>query len=438
MTAANGPPPTKHRKSAKQGRTYLTGMPLLRRAGRPDRDARAFLRILNLATRLRPVEQYSLRELREVWRLTALALSQQPPVARVTEVVIDGPGGPIELRIFTPEHTDQALPAFLWFHGGGFVVGGLDTAESICRSATYHADCISIAVRYRLAPEHDLAAGREDCLAALQWVAEQGATLGVDTTRLAIGGDSAGGNLCAAVAQAAQRQGGAALCLQVLAYPATDLVQEFPSFVENAEGFMITDTLLAQIKHTVAGSFATLDPEDPWLSPRRRQDLRGLPPAVVISAGFDPIRDDGLDYAERLRAAGVPVELLHYAGQFHGFLNFDAVIGAGRDALQRIGDALAAAFSGESIADRTVEISDAESARPSSLYAAAGELTAAGLMTWVATERWSGTLLRQLSPTAAGTTRVLLQPLCLPVSLMRRRLVTRLDQRVACQTYPKT
>ncbi|MNJ46016.1 hypothetical protein D3C77_411350 [compost metagenome] len=134
----------------------------------------------------------------------------------------------------------------------------------------------------------------------------------------------------------------------------------------------------------------------------------------------------------------MPVELLHYAGQFHGFLNFDAVIGAGRDALQRIGDALAAAFSGESIADRTVEISDAESARPSSLYAAAGELTAAGLMTWVATERWSGTLLRQLSPTAAGTTRVLLQPLCLPVSLMRRRLVTRLDQRVACQTYPKT
>lgn len=438
MTAPIGSPAAKSRKGTQQGRIRETGMPLVRRAVRPDRDARAFLRILNKATRLRPVENYSLRELREVWRLTALALSQQPTVATVTEVVIDGPGGPIELRIFTPEPTGQHLPAFLWFHGGGFVVGGLDTAESICRSTTCHADCISIAVRYRLAPEHDLAAGREDCLAALRWVAEQGATLGVDTTRLAIGGDSAGGNICAAVAQATLRQGGPALCLQVLAYPATDLVQEFASLVENAEGFMITDKLLAQIKHTVSDSFEALNPVDPWLSPRRSPDLRGLPPAMLISAGFDPIRDDGLDYAARLRAAGVSVELLHYAGQFHGFLNFDAIIGAGRDALQRMGETLAAAFRGESVQDRTVEISDAVSTRPSSLCAATAELSTAGLMTWIATERWSGTLLRQVSPIAVGTTRVLLQPLCLPVTLMRRRLVARLDQRVAHQTYRKT
>ncbi|WP_160108613.1 alpha/beta hydrolase [Pseudomonas izuensis] len=438
MTAPNDSPAGQTRNGTRQVRAGVIGMPQVRRAGRPDRDARAFLRILNMATRLRPVENYSLRQLREVWRLTSMALGQQLPVATVNETVIDGPGGPIELRIFRPDNTDQPLPAFLWCHGGGFVVGGLDTAESICRSTTHNANCISIAVRYRLAPEHDLAAGREDFLAALQWVARNGAALGIDTTRLAIGGDSAGGNICAAVAQEALRRDGATLCLQVLAYPATDLLQAFPSNVENADGFMITDRLLAQIKQTVAGSFDSLDPEDPWLSPRRRRDLRGLPPALVISAGFDPIRDDGLDYAARLRAAGVAVELLHYRGQFHGFLNFDAVIGAGRDALQRIGESLAAAFRTEPAPDCTVEIGDTASTRPSSLCAAMGELTASSLMTWVATERWSGTLLRQVSPTAARATRLVLRPWCVPLTLLRRRLVARLDRRVAHRTYPET
>jgi acetyl esterase len=437
MTAPNGSPPTKRRKATHQVWNRVIGMPQVRRSSHPDHDARAFLRLLNLATRMRPVEHYSLRQLREVWRLTALALSQQLPVANVTERVIDGSGGPIELRIFKPDNTDQLLPAFLWCHGGGFVVGGLDTAESICRSATHEAQCISIAVRYRLAPEHDLAAGREDFLAALQWVADNGATLGIDTTRLAIGGDSAGGNICAAVAQQALRRNGPQLCLQVLAYPATDLLQEFPSFVENAEGFMITDSLLTQIKRTVAVSLDSLDAQDPWLSPRRSQDMHGLPPAVVISAGFDPIRDDGLDYAARLRAAGVAVELLHYAGQFHGFLNFDAIIGAGRDALQRMGESLAVAFRREPAPDRTVEIADVP-ARPSMLCAAMAELTTSGLMTWEATERWSGTLLRQVSPTAARAARRMLLPWHVPLALIRHRLVARLDGRVAHQTYPET
>ncbi|HEF4760150.1 TPA: alpha/beta hydrolase [Pseudomonas putida] len=438
MTAPDGSPIEKNSKGPRQAGTRTIGMPQVRRADRPDRDARAFLRMLNMATRLRPVEHYSLRELREVWRLTSLALSQDVPVATVSEAVIDGPRGPIELRIFKPDHADQLLPAFLWCHGGGFVVGGLDTAESICRSTTHTAHCISIAIRYRLAPEHDLEAGREDCLAALQWVAQHGATLGVDTSRLAIGGDSAGGNICAAVVQQALRTGGPSLCLQVLAYPATDLLQEFASLAENADGFMITDSLLAQIKQTVAGSLASLDPEDPWLSPRRSKDLRGLPPAVVISAGFDPIRDDGLDYTARLRTAGVAVELLHYAGQFHGFLNFDAIIGAGRDALRRIGESLAAAFNAEFAPDRTVEITDAAPTPTSSLCGALGELTTASLMTWVATERWSGTLLQQVSPMSANAAHRVLQPLCVPLNLMRRRLIARLDRRVAHQTYPDT
>ncbi|MGE8150121.1 alpha/beta hydrolase [Pseudomonas vancouverensis] len=436
MTASNGSPAKKTANPRKPISARLAGMPHMPRAGRPDRDARAFLRILNLATRLRPVEHYSLHQLREVWRLTSLALSEQPAVATVREIVIDSPAGPIELRLFRPDNCDQALPAFLWCHGGGFMVGGLDSAESICRNITHNAHCISVAVRYRLAPEHDLAAGREDCLAALRWLADNGATLGIDTSRLAIGGDSAGGNICAAVVQQTLRVGGPALCLQVLAYPATDLLQEFPSLVENADGFMITDKLLAQIKRTVATSFESLDPQDPWLSPRRSKDLRGLPAAVVISAGFDPIRDDGLDYTSRLRAAGVAVELLHYAGQFHGFLNFDAIIGAGSDALQRISTALATAFRGEPAPDRTLEITDAVSTPSSRLCATAGEMTTCGLMTWVATERWSATLLRQVSPLTASAARLVLQPLSAPLNLVRRRLIAHLDRRVAQQSYP--
>ncbi|MBM7062527.1 alpha/beta hydrolase [Pseudomonas sp. UL073] len=410
------------------------GMPHVLRSAAPDREARAFLRLFNQANRLRPVEHYSVTEIRQVWRLTALSLGRRLPVARVIEQVIDGPAGPIELRVFTPRKSKQPLPAFLWCHGGGFMVGGLDTADGICRNIALAGDCISIAVRYRLTPEHDLNAGREDFLAALQWVAQHGATLGIDTTRLAVGGDSAGGNIAAAVAQENRRRGGTPLCLQVLAYPATDLVEEFPSLTENAEGFLLTHHLLEHIKQTIADAMDRLNPEDPWLSPRRCSELHGLPPALLVSAGFDPIRDDGLDYAAKLRAAGVPVELLHYAGQFHGFLNFDAVIGASRDALQRIGAGLAAAFR-ESARDLTLEIADQPSTGSAPL-AAAGEVATSLLTVWTASEGWHDTLLRQLSPTVAAATRWLLWPCRTYSQLFRRPLGRRLALGAAQQTYP--
>jgi acetyl esterase/lipase len=202
-----------------------------------------------------------------------------------------------------------------------------------------------------------------------------GAALGVDTTRLAIGGDSAGGNICAAVAQHTVRHGGPKLCLQVLAYPATELVTQFPSLTENAHGFLISARLLDRIKGMVV-----TDSDAAELSPRRNPDLKGLPPAVIVSTGFDPIRDDGLDYGARLRAAGVPVELLHYAGQFHGFLNFDSVIGAGRDALLRIGAALTAAFRGDLPANRTIEIGDGSALAVPVVLSAANELAVTTLL----------------------------------------------------------
>jgi acetyl esterase len=285
-------------------------------------------------------------------------------------------------------------------------------------------------VRYRLAPEHGLRAGREDILAALTWVAENGATLGIDPTRLAIGGDSAGGNIAAAVAQQTIRRGGPQLRLQVLAYPATELVQEFPSKAENAVGYMISSEILEHIRQTLP---AIIDAEDPWLSPRRSRDLHNLPPAVIVSAGFDPIRDDGHEYAARLRAADVPVELLHYAGQFHGFLNFDALIDAGRDALARIGAALARALHDDIYDDRTIEVADA---RPSGAWDKGVDLANTMLMAWEAVGLWSETLPRLVSPRVGKLSGILTRPWFLPAALLRRTLVSGVDPRTARQTYP--
>ncbi|MNZ88419.1 Carboxylesterase NlhH [compost metagenome] len=274
-------------------------------------------------------------------------------------------------------------------------------------------------------------------LAAVNWIADNGADLGIDTTRLALGGDSAGGNLTAAVSQELLRRGGPALRMQVLVYPATELVEKFPSYEENIHGrYFLSAEVVAWIEEQLSESTTTLDIEDPWYSPRRSPDMRGLPPAVIVTAGFDPIRDDGLDYGVRLRAAGVPVEMLHYAGQFHGFINFDSVIGAARDVLKRISEALVVTFNEEPAADRTIEIADEPSPAASGLRGAAGELTTATVTAWTATVRWRDMLLGMASPTAARATRLLLKPWSLPTALLRRRINRHLDTLSAEQTYP--
>lgn len=411
------------------------GLPRVLRGRQLDREARAFLRMINLSPRSAG-SRVSLQALRQSGRLAALALGRRPAVAAVQEQVIEGPGGPITLRIFTPDQAQQPLPALVWYFGGGFVVGDLDTAESICRSIALTAGCITIAARYRLAPEHDISDSHADALATLQWVAEHGAELGIDTSRLAVGGDSAGGNLAAAVAQECLRNNGPALKAQVLVYPATELVGRFPSYDENIHGgYLLTEEAVSTLEGYLAHSIETLDLTDPRLSPRRSPDLSGLPPAVVVSAGFDPIRDDGLDYGARLRAAGVPVESLHYPGQFHGFLNFDLILGASRDALHRIGDALANVFRDEPARDRTLEMADASSTCHSRLGYVAGEVTSYTLTAWTATEGWSGALLRLLSPMAANACQHLLRPLLLPAIGARRKVATQLGRLATEQTY---
>lgn len=415
------------------------GLPHMLRAAAPDRDARAFLRLFNTVSR-RSFEGYPIERLRQFWRLLALALGRRDRVAQVIEHKIDGPAGPLDVRVFMPfGEADAPRPAFIWYHGGGFMVGGLDTADSICR-AVARSGCIAVAVRYRLAPEHDLLAGRADCLAALEWIADHGGEWGIDTSRLAIGGDSAGGNLTAALAQAYTRGRGTGkgkakarspLRLQVLAYPATELVDAFDSATQNESGYMVTAAMLNGIKDVIG---EVPNATDPWLSPRRCEDLRGLPPALVISAGFDPIRDDGIEYATRLRAAGVPVELLHYAGQFHGFLNFDALLASAGDALERIGAALSTVFAGGAASDRTVELSDDPAQGTPALPGA--EAAAAVLMAWEGTGLWAQALARLAVPGGAPLTGLLARAWTLPARLARQGVPALSGRLQARQTYP--
>jgi len=412
-------------------RLATRGMPLILRSPRPDRDVRALLRWFNLAPGR--IENRSVPTQRKLWRLMALALGRRPEVASVTQRTITGPGGPIELRVFSGRPSTQPRPAFLWCHGGGFIVGGLDSGDSICRSIALATDCVVIAVRYRLAPEHPLTAGREDFLEALQWVAQFGASLGIDPARIAIGGDSAGGNICAAVAQHCARHDGPKLRLQVLAYPATDLVAEFPSLEENASGYLISERLLRGVMQHIG---EIPDADDPWLSPRRQPDLRGLAPAMVISAGFDPIRDDGLDYAKRLRAAEVPVDLLHYPGQIHGFLNFDSVIDAGHDALQRIACALTRAFGGDAAPDRTVEVADAAASAAVWPIRPVTELLMTSLTGWATAERVWLALFGRLSASTDHAARSLLESRLVPGGLLRRSAAAHTHALEARQTWP--
>ncbi len=228
-----------------------------------------------------------------------------------------GPAGEIPLRIYMPAG-NKALPILLYFHGGGFVVGDLDTVDFRCRLLADWAGCVVVSVDYRLAPEHPYPAAVEDCFAATVWAAEQAAALGADADRIAVGGDSAGGNLAAVVALLAKEHGGPKLCFQYLVYPVTDATTETVSYHENGSGYGLTKDAMVWYWDNYAPDLARRS--EPYASPLRAPDLSGLPPALVVTAEFDPLRDEGEAYAARLREAGVPVELRRYDGMVHGFL----------------------------------------------------------------------------------------------------------------------
>jgi acetyl esterase len=260
------------------------------------------------------------------------------PVAAVEALRLPGPDGEVPARLYVPEGAPAASAALVYFHGGGWVIGSPDTHENLCRALANRSGARVVSVDYRLAPEHRWPAAAEDCYAVTCHLAEQGAALGVDGARLAVAGDSAGGNLAAVVALLARERGGPRLRHQVLLYPVTDHDFERPSYRENgADYFLTTEAMRWFWDHYVP------DPgdRDDWrAAPLRAEKLAGLPPATVLTAEYDPLRDEGEAYAERLREAGVPTTLRRYDGQIHGFVSMLDLLEAGRRAADEIGAAL--------------------------------------------------------------------------------------------------
>ncbi|MEV8326311.1 alpha/beta hydrolase [Kitasatospora sp. NPDC056731] len=270
------------------------------------------------------------------------AAGSPEPVAAVEEHRIPGPGGELALRLYRPEPPGRQLPALLYLFGGGWALGSPDTSDAICRRLTNAAGCVTASVGYRLAPEHPFPAAVHDCRAALYWLAAHAGELGVDPGRLAVGGDSAGGNLTAALTLIARDENGPALRHQLLVYPNTDHAADTPSLREHDDPMLFNRRSVDWYwGHYLA------DPADgahPHASPLRAPGLAGLPPATVITAEYDPLRDEGEQYAEALRAAGVPVESRRYAGMPHGFFamtgTLDAAADAQRYAAERLREAL--------------------------------------------------------------------------------------------------
>ena len=232
-------------------------------------------------------------------------------------------GGEITVRVYTP-HGAGPFPAHVYFHGGAFWLGELDHFDPDCRATSAGASCVVVSVDYRLAPEHPFPIPPEDCYRALQWVVEHAAELAVDPSRVSVGGGSAGGNLTAVVALMARDRGGPPLVFQVIEIPVTDLTMSQPSIDENGTGYMLTKESMSQCVDYYLG--ADGDPKHPYASPLLADDLGGLPPALVMTAEFDPLRDEGEAYARRLQEAGVPTTARRWDGQFHGSQNMAALI----------------------------------------------------------------------------------------------------------------
>jgi acetyl esterase len=308
--------------------------PVQLRAARPDAEVRRLFMQLNLWPRGK--NSISLSEARRHWQLVVKAFASREPVDTVAERAVAGANGPIRLRIYTPSGEGRR-PVLVWFHGGGFVAGDLYTAGATCRALANRSGAIVVAVEYRLAPEHPLEVGRSDCLEATRWVAQNAEELGADPLRMAVGGDSAGGTQAAAVAQACAAGDGPALALQVLVYPATDLARDYESSGAVDE-YLLGAADIAWMRSEIA---KVSDITDPALSPIHGPYAPGLAPALVLTAGFDPLRDEALEYVDRLREHRVPVTSLHYPGQVHGFLSFDRISSGARDALRRIGSHVA-------------------------------------------------------------------------------------------------
>lgn len=249
-----------------------------------------------------------------------------PDLRSVENRSVPGDTADVPVRIYTPdgEAGESGLPILVFLHGGGWVFGDLDTHDAMCRAFAHEAGCLIVSVDYRLAPEHKFPAALDDCITVLDWVAANAAEIGGDPARIAIGGDSAGGNLAAAACQSARDKGGPAIIFQLLIYPATDFTADMTSPRSNAAGFGLSDVAIEWMRNCYLND--PFDTTDSRASPAMAKDLSNLPPALIQTAEFDPLHDEGKAYADAMRAAGNTVIHINYPGMIHGFMRMGALV----------------------------------------------------------------------------------------------------------------
>ena len=300
-----------------------------------DADCKKVHELYALANRP-PLQTLTPAEAREGYRRGTTILASEPvEVGDVRDLAADGPAGKIPLRMYRPKDTDgkTVLPALIFFHGGGWTIGDFDTHDAVCRYLAAKSGAAVIAVDYRLAPEHRFPAAVEDAFAATCWIAANAGALAIDARRLAVGGDSAGGNLSAVVTLMARDAKGPDLKLQVLIYPAVDFTMSAPSFTSNADVLPLTREAVVWFRDHYFGPQGEKAFERDWRASPLFADLSGLPTAHVVTAGCDVLCDEGRAYADKLEAAGVAVERAHFPGMIHGFVTMGKIVAGAHTAL---------------------------------------------------------------------------------------------------------
>ncbi len=307
---------------------------------------------LSLALRERrrepPIQTLSPVEARQLRRRLAAAYGVRPVLVGGVEELLLDTDVPLRARHYAPPEVGGPHPLLVFYHGGGFTFGDLDTHDGVCRMLCRHAGAHVLAVDYRLAPEDPFPAAVEDASAALRWAYANAARLGADPRRIGVGGDSAGGNLAAVVSQLAAREGDLAPALQLLIYPATDMTRRRRSRELFGEGFLLTSSEMDWFQANYLGAAGT-QASDPRASPLLAEDLSRLPAALIVTAAFDPLRDEGEAYAGALRSAGTPVTLRRFPGLVHGFISAAGISRSCRDALVEIAGATRAMFAASSL-----------------------------------------------------------------------------------------
>jgi acetyl esterase len=297
-----------------------------------DPQARALIDLMN-ARAIPPTHTLPPAEARRMYlERRFYTQPEPPPVHAVQTLAIDGGDGtPMKIRLYEPPGGTWPHPVLVYYHGGGWTIGDLDTHDVVCRTLCRDSGCAVMAVDYRLGPEHRFPAAVDDALAAVRWLRDAGAAQGLDATRYALGGDSAGGNLAAVTALALRDAGQAQALLQLLVYPATDMRAVAPSHTTNAQGYFLTSDTIDYFRGHYAPQAGTWT--DWRVSPLLAADHTRLPPAFVLTAGFDPLRDEGRQYADALSAAGVPTQYVCFERQIHGFITMGRVIDEANTAL---------------------------------------------------------------------------------------------------------